>query len=290
MAEKQFFSKRVPLFNTVAMLILCTVFFLLPFALRGARMAVTGIKNNVADWLPSDYPETQDLQEFRKYFVGEQFVVVSGPWCYEGNKNFEDLKKKIHEESLAYEKELRESNRVEEIRAHRVGDELGLMFADDWHIGWGEHQEKWLQGRNGQWYFIKKDGGLYRWEGQNNVVDGFNRLAEKSVNGKNKAVGKFVDQFGEPPTGNKNNEFYEHPRKLFARPFKSVLTGPDALEQMAGENGTLRIGHYAESSKSAFEAKVEAHRRLTGSLFGPCLLYTSPSPRDQRGSRMPSSA
>ena len=268
MAEKQFFSKRVPLFNTVAMLILCTVFFLLPFALRGARMAVTGIKNNVADWLPSDYPETQDLQEFRKYFVGEQFVVVSGPWCYEGNKNFEDLKKKIHEESLAYEKELRESNRVEEIRAHRVGDELGLMFADDWHIGWGEHQEKWLQGRNGQWYFIKKDGGLYRWEGQNNVVDGFNRLAEKSVNGKNKAVGKFVDQFGEPPTGNKNNEFYEHPRKLFARPFKSVLTGPDALEQMAGENGTLRIGHYAESSKSAFEAKVEAHRRLTGSLFG----------------------
>ena len=25
-------------------------------------------------------------------------------------------------------------------------------------------------------------------------------------------------------------------------------------------------------------------------LVGPCLLYTSPSPRDQRGSRMPSSA
>ena len=25
-------------------------------------------------------------------------------------------------------------------------------------------------------------------------------------------------------------------------------------------------------------------------LFGCCLLYTSPSPRDQRGSRMPSSA
>ena len=25
-------------------------------------------------------------------------------------------------------------------------------------------------------------------------------------------------------------------------------------------------------------------------LFGACLLYTSPSPRDQRGSRMPSSA
>ena len=28
----------------------------------------------------------------------------------------------------------------------------------------------------------------------------------------------------------------------------------------------------------------------TVSLLNPCLLYTSPSPRDQRGSRMPSSA
>ena len=37
------------------------VFFLLPFAGRGARLAVNDIKNNVADWLPSDYPETKDL-------------------------------------------------------------------------------------------------------------------------------------------------------------------------------------------------------------------------------------
>ena len=31
-------------------------------------------------------------------------------------------------------------------------------------------------------------------------------------------------------------------------------------------------------------------RQLLGALYGTCLLYTSPSPRDQRGSRMPSSA
>ena len=30
--------------------------------------------------------------------------------------------------------------------------------------------------------------------------------------------------------------------------------------------------------------------RLTGIVTTTCLLYTSPSPRDQRGSRMPSSA
>ena len=32
------------------------------------------------------------------------------------------------------------------------------------------------------------------------------------------------------------------------------------------------------------------HTRSKAGLFDVCLLYTSPSPRDQRGSRMPSSA
>ena len=38
--------------------------------------------------------------------------------------------------------------------------------------------------------------------------------------------------------------------------------------------------------------KKELAKRDIGAciLFDPCLLYTSPSPRDQRGSRMPSSA
>lgn len=70
------------------MVILCAVVFLLPFALRGARMSISSTKNNVADWLPKEYEETQDLAEFRKYFVGDQFVVVSGPWCRAGNQTF----------------------------------------------------------------------------------------------------------------------------------------------------------------------------------------------------------
>ena len=35
---------------------------------------------------------------------------------------------------------------------------------------------------------------------------------------------------------------------------------------------------------------VTATSQPAGETYGPCLLYTSPSPRDQRGSRMPSSA
>ena len=36
--------------------------------------------------------------------------------------------------------------------------------------------------------------------------------------------------------------------------------------------------------------EFEDRIRIWKTLFPPCLLYTSPSPRDQRGSRMPSSA
>lgn len=267
----KFFSKRTPVFGTVAMVILCTIYFLLPFALRGARLAVTEIKNNVADWLPADYPETQDLEEFRKRFIGETFVVVSGPWCKSDNPAFSNLHRKIFEESLDYERVLKDANSQEEIRAHRVGDELGLMFAGSFHEDWGEKRERWLLGRNGQWYFINRRGELFQWEGQNNIVEGFKRFAEKAVNGKNKAIGDFIGVFGTPPNDAEGleNEFYADPQKLCARPFKSVTTGPSAVEQMAGRNGTIKIGTSSEDSRSSLLAKIEAHRRLTGALFGP---------------------
>ena len=178
------------------------------------------------------------------------------------------------------------------------------------------------------------------------MIEGASRWAERMSNGKNK-VDKafFIGKFGDPP-GDKPNEYYEDPLKLCCRPFKSVISGPEILEQMAGPGGTLVIGKGGDTQqKSSLEARIEAHKRLTGSLFGPtpspdfkwtfssllrvvdeakqnkllgigsetpskeetrnresfarfietavqkdCLLYTSPSPRDQRGSRMPSSA
>ena len=44
----------------------------------------------------------------------------------------------------------------------------------------------------------------------------------------------------------------------------------------------------AEKKKEAQEA--DNHVAITFGRFNPCLLYTSPSPRDKRQSRMPSSA
>ncbi|MEM7783873.1 MAG: MMPL family transporter, partial [Planctomycetota bacterium] len=269
---KRLYSKPVRVFGSVAMVLLCTVFFLLPFALRGARLGLTDMQNNISDWLPSHYTETKDLNEFGDYFYGgDQFVVVSGDWCKEGDPKYINLKRKIYEESLDYEKFLEESQRRDELEAHRKGDELGLLYTGNYYEDWGEERERWLLGRRGQWYFINRRGELFSWRGQNNVVEGVKRSLERMVNGKNKAVGRYIGTFGAPPDDARGieNEFYADPTKLCCRPFKSVMSGPDVFEKMAGPEGTLRKVGQGEEAKSTFEAKIEAHQRLTGALFGP---------------------
>src|SRR3954447_17079550 len=84
MQRPTFFARR-------AILILVIVFFFVPFALRGARMAVQGMKNDIKDWLPKEFAETKDLDEFRRYFLSEQFVLVSWDGCY-GDENDERYK------------------------------------------------------------------------------------------------------------------------------------------------------------------------------------------------------
>jgi predicted RND superfamily exporter protein len=78
MTEKPtFFSRR-------AIIVLMVVFFLVPFALRGARMGVMGMKNDVRDWLPKNFDETKELAWFRNHFLSEQFVVLSWDGCKGG--------------------------------------------------------------------------------------------------------------------------------------------------------------------------------------------------------------
>ena len=69
----RFFDRRVRLFGNVAVVILCVIFFLVPFAMRGARKSVEKLENNIKDWLPSDFPETKDLEWFGEHFVGRAF-------------------------------------------------------------------------------------------------------------------------------------------------------------------------------------------------------------------------
>ena len=79
------------------------------------------------------------------------------------------------------------------------------------------------------------------------------------------------------------------------------MEGNDAIHAMQGSEGqaiTL-LRHLRKVAVWTFRAYVNGNAKL-GSFAPPtpkpdtsgeaCLLYTSPSPRDQRGSRMPSSA
>ena len=50
-----------------------------------------------------------------------------------------------------------------------------------------------------------------------------------------------------------------------------------------------RLGGHIEAAQSSLEQALD-EGRVVGENARLCLLYTSPSPRDQRGSRMPSSA
>ena len=76
---------------------------------------------------------------------------------------------------------------------------------------------------------------------------------------------------------------------------------PEALKVIEAVGVELDLTHYELGGERYLRDGVvlpdevlEEWRGLDALLLGavgtPCLLYTSPSPRDQRGSRMPSSA
>ena len=47
----------------------------------GANEALKTNTNDVRDWLPAEFEETQRLIEFSQLFGGEEFVMVSWPGC-----------------------------------------------------------------------------------------------------------------------------------------------------------------------------------------------------------------
>ena len=75
--------------------------------------------------------------------------------------------------------------------------------------------------------------------------------------------------------------------------------GPRSLYRPEYEHDSCGVAFvvdmYGRQSRDIVEKAIAAlvnleHRGAVGAEANTCLLYTSPSPRDQRGSRMPSSA
>lgn len=60
--------------------IIVAVFFL-PLVVGGARRALLSNKNDVRDWLPARFEETQTYQWFQGHFEGEEFILASWEGC-----------------------------------------------------------------------------------------------------------------------------------------------------------------------------------------------------------------
>ncbi len=268
----RFFDQRVGFFGNRAVLILCAVFFLVPFALRGARMSVQKLENNIKDWLPSDFPETKDLEWFGEHFIGERFILVTWPGCNVADPRYQLFVRKLENEIAPEPREIAEMTPalLEHERTRQMGDRLGLFSTGNYYENWGGRGEKWLQGHEGQWYFLTPVGELFRWSGDSNVGDFALRLIKKRL-GQEVATGELIATIGES-TPDSPNPYHADPRKITARFFKSIRSGPQMLDQWAVEKGPLwpRSTDVADEDKPLVARQI-AYERLTGTLFGPAI-------------------
>lgn len=281
-------------FARAALPILMIVFFFVPFALRGARVSVQTMKNDVRDWLPSTFAETREMNWFWKHFLGERFIIASWDGCTADDESYRLMLRKLKMEvppsmqesvgeGAATEGEgasetslggqapplqatapvaddespaLADERGMHTLHLERpyrfIGDKLGLFFTGNDYRNWGHRDEKWVQGKDGLWYFITQDGNLYEWDGGKAPVASLAGKILRSVVG-GQVEGKRVASFG-PLDG---SWYYENPRRLDAQLFRSLTTGPMVLKGLTGEGGVLR------------DNEPEAMARLTGSLFGP---------------------
>jgi len=64
-----------------AVLVLLAIAVTAPLLIHAAYRAVRSQENQVTDWLPKGYAETNELRWFRTQFAGDQFVVISWDGC-----------------------------------------------------------------------------------------------------------------------------------------------------------------------------------------------------------------
>lgn len=70
-----------PYYSRYNRLICAVAFCLLPLLLYGAVGAFRSNTNNVLDWLPADFPETQRLYEFVERFGSDEILIISWDGC-----------------------------------------------------------------------------------------------------------------------------------------------------------------------------------------------------------------
>ena len=75
-----------------ALVIAAISVFLLPFAVIGALRHKQANRNDVKNWIPAEYEETQVYRAFRQKFQGEEFILVSWDGCTIADEKLELLR------------------------------------------------------------------------------------------------------------------------------------------------------------------------------------------------------
>lgn len=260
--SEPFFSRKNSLGITNALLLLMVVFFTVPFVLRGARMALQKTENNIKDWLPDSFRETEELAWFAKHFVSEQFILATWNGC-----STDDQKLRLFVEKLRAEQMVSKDRPDDDFkRARQLGTDYALLADQDFHTNWGGEKEKWLIDEAGRWFYITPEGKLYRWDGKSNIV-GFALRKFQKMLGAFRLEGQFIASFGGSFGEGEKNPFYRDPRLLTAPLFSRVQTGPDLVEELAGPGGPLH------KTGNEVGGRREALDRLTGTLFAPVVPF-----------------
>ena len=299
-------TEKPTFFGRYAIVVLIVVFFFVPFAMRGARMAVLGMKNDVRDWLPKGFNETTELAWFKQHFLSEQFVVLSWEGCHGDaddhrfNLFLAKLQPELAPSQLAAQKAAAEAEKLADGEdtsdpatedteeklpkptryvhsADFIGDRLGLYLVHGkesgeflTHDDWGHRGEKWLRGRKDPTSDSVEECWYY-------ITPNGDLFRWDGVDSPfASAYRQFMRKYSDKPTtgelvhafGEVDGKWYhDDPRRLRAQLFKTVTTGPDVLASMTGPGGEL-----ANNPDQAME-------RLQGMLFGPngkqtCLVVT----------------
>jgi len=264
--SQSFLTRRTVFGLPGALVILLIFFFLLPSAFRGARLAIAGKKNNIKDWLPSDFRETVELEWFARYFMGESFVVATWDGCTTDDQRLALFSAKLKHESVQRDIPQTEAHQ----RARKLAEELQLFIDPADTVNWGGLNEKWFSSPGGKSYYITPDGRFYRWEEGANAVGGLMRSIKRST-GNFALQGQFLMAFGDSPGPGEVNPFYNDPTLLAASLFQTVETGVDLVGKLAVEGGPLWPIDLTDVDQRANVARTRAIERLTGTLFAPAV-------------------
>ncbi len=82
-------------FTNNALKLLMLVSFLLPIVLMGAKITLRSNRNDVKEWLPASYRETDEYRWFQKNFTNETFVLISWDGCTLDDERLKILAAKV---------------------------------------------------------------------------------------------------------------------------------------------------------------------------------------------------